>query len=468
MQYLKRWENIGSLLQKQREIVSSGVSIMIYILSVLIGVFLIVQYIAGKHANVLTGLMLCAIFFYEPNLDFIGLDSVSLRSLGQNSFFFTVSFILLFKLGRHKVENSREITKIEKIALLIFVYVVLIALYTFVTGKESLFNIIALMKPYTAVLSIFFIKDISAENCKKSIRTIFKLTACVGVIAILQAIFRFNIFGSSSLDYFDSDRFWSPYSMASLCLFISLIILEKRKTAFFVFFLVLVLLPLRRGLIISVAGTLIVYYFYQFRQGVLNKSVVWVVLVGVLSFSVLLNRFTANEDNALEDLKVLSSGQADYEGKNVSTLDGGSFLFRILILVERAEYLVDNPTKLLTGVGLIHEDTAQKSFNFFLGSRKTVNGEVTYQQIDCEDIVWPPILMRLGLVGLLLYLLLFFTLLNLYYSNFKYTSWAIVGFCILFNYMVFSIADYQLTDYHAFLLYYIVLRIVVSEKCECS
>lgn len=440
---------------------------MVYIVSVLISLLILGQYISGKHANVLTGLMLSAIACFEPNLDIIGLDNITIRGIGQNAFFFSVIFIFCCWLKKNKSKKYREIAAIEKIAILMFLYTSIIALYTLLTGKESLFNVIALMKPYTAFLAIFFIKDISAEDCVKSIKTTFKLTTIVGIIAVLQVVLHFNIFGFTSLDYNEGvDRFWSPYTLASLCLFISLILLKKRKMAFFVFFLFLVLLPLRRGLIVSVAATLALYYLYQLKHGTLNKSIFLVILLGGLSFTVLVNRFTASGDNAVEDLSVISSGQADYVGQQKGNVSGGSFMLRALILIERVDYLVQNPSKMLTGVGLIHEDTAQKMFNFYLGSRKTVNGEIIYQQIDNGDIVWPPILMRIGFIGLFLYLLFFFKLLKFYYSYIKYSKWAFVGFCFLFNYLVNSIADYPLTDYHAFLLYYIILVIVISEKRE--
>lgn len=439
---------------------------MIYIFAFIISIIIARLYAEKKYALFLFTLLMSALSVFEPNLDWIGLDYILIRGIGQNAVFFSVIWLLVYKRIKIKGKSS-SMTLIEKMIVLIFLYSLIVAFYTLITGKESLFNVIALMKPYTILLSIFLIKEIDSDDCKKSLSMLFKVTAVVGVIAFIQVVVGFNLFGQTVIGYDEGvDRFWSPYSMASFCLFLSLLFPRKYGTFSFFYFLLLVFLPLRRGLIISTIITLGLYYMYCFRHGGVPKSFWALVFACMLSMPLLINRFSSEKDNASSDFSNVVSGQVDYQNFR-SGIDGGTFMFRIAVFLERLDYMLNRPSELLTGVGLIHEDSAQKEFNFFLGSRKTVNEEITVQQIDTTDIAWPPILMRLGLIGVVLYLIFFITLQIYFIRNVKISIWAMVGCCFLFNFLFFSFADAQLVQFQAIILYFILFRLVdIDKQCK--
>lgn len=93
--------------------------------------------------------------------------------------------------------------------------------------------------------------------------------------------------------------------------------------------------------------------------------------------------------------------QGDFRG----LASQSTFMFRIALIAERADYLLSNPEKMLFGVGSMHEDTAQKHFNFKIGTANSdSNGQYRVCQLDSIDTVWGPLLIRYGFVGLILHI----------------------------------------------------------------
>ncbi len=85
----------------------------------------------------------------------------------------------------------------------------------------------------------------------------------------------------------------------------------------------------------------------------------------------------------------------------------GTFSFRTALILERCGYMVEDPERLLCGVGTMHEDSpaSKKKFHFKLGTfNKNTNRR---QQIGTNDIAFVSFFIRYGLIGIgiLFYLL---------------------------------------------------------------
>ena len=94
-------------------------------------------------------------------------------------------------------------------------------------------------------------------------------------------------------------------------------------------------------------------------------------------------------------------------------------MFRIALIAERADYLIENPNLFLQGVGAMHEDTAQKKFDFSVGTGgydeiKRCN---VIAQLDSIDVVWGPLLIRYGFLGLALFLTIVIWIIWVFYKK---------------------------------------------------
>ena len=131
-------------------------------------------------------------------------------------------------------------------------------------------------------------------------------------------------------------------------------------------------------------------------------------IIGLIVFLVLgdliFTRFKqADTGSDFKTLTNLNYKNLDIENDN----EGGTLTFRILLLIERGEYLLHNPTYTLQGIGMRHEDSpkTQKEFNFILGSLKKKGNEWTKEQISTGDLVWMTPLIKFGFIGIGLYLI---------------------------------------------------------------
>ena len=106
--------------------------------------------------------------------------------------------------------------------------------------------------------------------------------------------------------------------------------------------------------------------------------------------------------------------QGDFQG----LASQSTFMFRIALIAERADYLLSNPEKMLFGVGPMHEDTAQKHFNFSIGTTNIdSNGQYRIGQLESIDTVWGPLLIRYGFLGLILHIAIVVWMIFAYYKR---------------------------------------------------
>ena len=70
------------------------------------------------------------------------------------------------------------------------------------------------------------------------------------------------------------------------------------------------------------------------------------------------------------------------------------------------------------GVGPMHEDTAQKHFDFIIGTANVdSNGQYIVGQLDSIDTVWGPLLIRYGFIGLILHISVVVWMILAYYKK---------------------------------------------------
>ena len=117
------------------------------------------------------------------------------------------------------------------------------------------------------------------------------------------------------------------------------------------------------------------------------------------------------------DVKNVTSGSISTEEIDLENLYKSTFTFRILHLIERNQYLLDNPKTMFFGAGLIPEDSPLigKMFDFKIG----LIAELTEStiQVDTGDISYSVLILRLGYIGTVLYLLLIIYLMVFFYKK---------------------------------------------------
>lgn len=130
------------------------------------------------------------------------------------------------------------------------------------------------------------------------------------------------------------------------------------------------------------------------------------------------------------DIRRVVSGNVVDAEIDMDELHASTFTFRIMHLLERNQYLLDNPVTMLTGAGLMTEDSklTYSLFDFDIGLAEELSGQT--QQLDTGDISHSVLLLRYGYLGTFLNLLLFIYLTVFFYKKRK-NRYALSSFLFL-------------------------------------
>ena len=117
------------------------------------------------------------------------------------------------------------------------------------------------------------------------------------------------------------------------------------------------------------------------------------------------------------DVQRVASGNIMDVEIDIEDLQKSTFTFRILHLLERNQYLLDNPKAMFFGAGLMTEDDKMtfNLFSFDIGLLDELTGQTN--QLDTGDISYSVLLLRYGYLGTLLNLALFIYLIVSFYKK---------------------------------------------------
>jgi hypothetical protein len=165
------------------------------------------------------------------------------------------------------------------------------------------------------------------------------------------------------------------------------------------------------------------------------------------------------------DIQRVASGNVMDTEIDIEDLQTSTFTFRILHMMERNQYLLDNPKAMLVGAGLMTEDSklTYSLFNFDVGLVEELSGQTV--QLDTGDISYSILFLRYGYLGTLLVLSLYLFLLVYFYKNHR-NPVGLFSFGYLIMVMICSFFAPMLILPISFLVPLITYNIVRKNKLE--
>lgn len=151
-------------------------------------------------------------------------------------------------------------------------------------------------------------------------------------------------------------------------------------------------------------------FFYGLIQK--NKAFVFIGLISILGINLLMNVYFSdifNRNGNMSFLEEIKKGfEIDYKHFQGMRIDG-TFAYRTNYLIERLDFLLNNPKYMLFGVGSIYEGSPNNHFHFYIQDSGI---------IETDDLFWAAPLLRYGFVGVGLYVLFFV----FYYRYFRFQN----------------------------------------------
>ena len=165
------------------------------------------------------------------------------------------------------------------------------------------------------------------------------------------------------------------------------------------------------------------------------------------------------------DIQRVVSGNVADADIDINDLQESTFTFRILHLMERNQYLLDNPKAMLVGAGLMTEDSKLtfSMFNFDVGLVEESSGQIN--QLDTGDISYSILLLRYGYLGTLLNLVLYGFLIVYFYRN-RRNPFGFFSFLFFIVVFVLSFFSQILVLPATFVLPLITYNLVQKTKSE--
>lgn len=294
-----------------------------------------------------------------------------------------------------------------KISALFLVFFVFEFLYAYLTNVDTIGNILAVSRDYLYALTYFVFRKSPVEEFKKGIRLIFKGVILACILFVTQYFTHLELTNS----YISETNMLSGnYRMQSTPPFIAIVLLtvlfylRKMRGRWMLIVLLFGVFLISQNRTPIIALFLEIGLFILFARRTKYKIPIMIAAMVAFPFvnSLLASRSEQEGGTNNMEVPVLTYiSQGDYQGLSTQS----TFMFRIALIAERADYLLSNPEKMFFGVGPMHEDTAQKHFNFRIGTA-TVDENNQYRTflLDSIDTVWGPLLIRYGFIGLILHI----------------------------------------------------------------
>ena len=339
------------------------------------------------------------------------------KSTGSNGDDFALILFIVMLPFAYNRDKSVFSPRNDSLARWVYICLALYWLELFITvlvGRESLFNSIKVIRPSFALFAFFILKTISTDVFTRFLKIALLITLAQGVLFLLQFV---GIYWLAGGDIDDSFAFGAAYATAIntptlLVFFIFFVLradyLRKYRVFLFVFFMSLLFLTFVRGRVISIMLGLAYYALVSVDR----KHRLAAILAFLIAIPVALRVFNSKTEvrggSGMDEIAYVLSSYKDFTKIETGY---GTFSFRIAMLTERMNWLLNNPKYLFTGVGTMHEDSPKtlSMFDFSIGTRNEGRA-YGYTLIQSGDITWVPITIRFGLVGIAIHFMMFIML----------------------------------------------------------
>lgn len=418
-----------------------------------------------KHVGVL-----CYFFFVSHGFYLIPdtvLTGLPINKVADFGTFYLLYILLLKLLTSVKLEQYLKQNREIKLFYLLFIYITGLFLWTIVTGREQFALSLAVYRTSFRFLSFLLFIELNPYQLKWVFKKVFHITAIACVLYVIQPIIGIKTLTGGSVGEIGDmgiARYRNiPYLAYFFLIYFTIRLNFSNSKSIFLLLLFAVSLVLtqHRGIMISYVICIFVYLLINRK---IKKMIQYGIIGGFLFLflgSFVVSRF--EKSDTLSDFNTILN--MDYQKVAFDEEEGGGTLtFRIMLLLERADYLVRHPKYALQGVGIRHDDSPNttKEFSFFVCTRKGVNNITTYGQLDSGDLVWATPLIRFGLIGIGLYLIITYHMLRFFFRNRKVSIIASVSLYYYLLLILTSFKNEQLFDaihlFMIFLIYHLIQR----------
>ncbi len=367
-----------------------------------------------------------------------------------------VAFLNVIK-GNHTFFKPQ--TKIYKVVTFIGLYITIEFIRT-IALKEEIFSFaLANYRTYIPFFSFWLVQELKEREVKHLLKQIAFITILSTVLFDLQPLLDIKILQHANVS---ETRFRNIPYLAYFFMLLATVRLDfnrMKSIALVLVFLIAIVLTKHRAVMLAYVFCVGLHLLMTKKRGrFLQYGMIGLVFF-LFAGEAIMTRFEDDKSNrsTIEDIEAVMNLEYESAVNEEFENENGTFSFRVLLLIERVDYMVKNPHYAIFGLGTRHEDSpkTKQQFDFNLG---TINHRtLEIGQISSGDLAWVTPLMRFGFFGIALLLYLSWVISTYFYRNRNISDLAMSAF--LFYLFLFIISFKNDHLYGNMQLFYIYLLI---------
>ncbi len=333
--------------------------------------------------------------------------------------------VALFNILKGNRKFFKPQIKIYKVATIIGLYFSLVFIRTIILKEEIFSFALASYRTYLLIFSFWLVQELKEWEIKRLLKLIASITIVSTVLFDLQPLLLIKILQHANVqENVPANGIVRYRNIPYLAYFFMLLTTIRmdfskwKSVALVLVFLIAIVLTQHRAVMIAYVFCVGLHLLMTKKRGRFLQYGLIVLVFSLFAGEAILSRFEDDKSNqsTIEDIEAVIN--LDYESavNNEFENENGTFSFRVLLLTERLNYMINHPRNAVFGLGTRHEDSpkTQRQFDFFLG---TDNHRGGIGQLSSADLAWVTPLMRFGFLGIALLLYLSWVISTFFYKN---------------------------------------------------
>lgn len=303
--------------------------------------------------------------------------------------YFTFFFV---EVARKGINVRHPLTKGVSIFLL---FLLLNGLWDILSGV-SIGDVVRYWRNWALLTIVFLPFDFNIEDIKDTCLIIFWITFALSIILSLQYLLGAAWIGRVT-SYGEYVRGAKPPCTSIICFCLALLnvfkLSSKVKIITCLTFALPIIFCMKMSYFTTICLTLLVCYRIMSTSN-LQKTIKYGIGI-IVATLVLFSAFPVFYERFLDTVN--QSGMTQKKQKE------GNFIYRINHFNERLNYVTENPMRSIRGLGFVQERNYH-GHRFKYGQSNFMGSKA---MLDTGDIAWSLLIIRLGLLGILAYLLMY-------------------------------------------------------------
>lgn len=429
------------------------------IVTILIFLMGLISFFNNKKLLTLISLFLLIYNYLGLSQPYFNIGSLTI----QNS---DLALLLIFILLPFRIKlNFKELKNINKSIIIFIVFLSFSLSYDLIFRETTPFQAFRSLRNLGFLFFYFIMFLFDYKDYKRFFNIIITITVIHSLIYISQYIFNFSFFSDKLLP---NDEGIIRYSNSPHFFTITIILLIFKKLKNYFDYLkitivtIAVLFTLSRGAISILLIIFLLALIFKYKKKV-YKFVIPLSLFYMI-FSFIISNTSLNSRFSKANNEITSFTNIDFDNLN-SLYHQGSLIFRLGLTYERIVYVLEDPVRIILGVGFIPDMDIKRKI-FVIGTHSEIL-PTGFEQYNSADIMLPNLITRFGIFGSLLFLMLIYYIFRFSLVN-KDCEFGKILFTYTISLVFLSLNNQSFYQTQLFIMFFMMISMILSKKYSLS